>query len=133
MVKIGRKIVCIISLVSLISIPCSARKVDDKFIDSNEWTYITSETKEKDTDYAAVKITEIYKSSGAASNYEKVKIQLGRKGEQGYSKTAEKGKLCKLKLTNKYKKEGRTISFYGQGNNPKLDCIIDGDFQADSN
>ncbi|MFA9379385.1 MAG: hypothetical protein ACERKZ_21965, partial [Lachnotalea sp.] len=101
------------------------------FVDSNDWTQISSAKKSATTDTASVIIDTMYNSDKeVADNYTKLIVRLGETGKQSAEKTITKGKTYDLNITDKYKAKGQTLWLYAKGNNPKLDCYVDGTFNA---
>ena len=116
---------------------CMAKSVSysSKFVDSNEYTFITSATKETTSDVATVNVSTMYKSSNGkkgevATNYKYLYVQLGSSGGQAASQKVTKGKSKDFNLVTKYKAKGTTLSMYAMGNDPELDCYIDGNFNV---
>lgn len=104
--------------------------VSKKFIDSNSWSYITAAKKDAKGSIATVLISQMYDSNKNVADYKKLKIQIGSNGAAASSTTVTKGTSTDITLNSGYTAAGTSLSFYGMGNDPALDCYIDGSFSA---
>lgn len=117
------------ALISSSTVFAASSAFNNKKVDSNELTFITSCTKKTEYNEVYVKITQIYKADGSKSDYKKVKAKFTSGGSvctTSSSYTANKGSECTATLKDAYRKKGKTTTFYSMGNNPSLDCKIDG-------
>ncbi len=104
--------------------------VQRKFIDSNTPTYITTAHKSSYGNLVEVKITQMYKADGSASNYNRLYVRMGASGQQSSQKVVYKGNWTSFSLNSAYVNIGTAIQFYGMGYDPALDCQITGYFNA---
>lgn len=132
--KIMRKInkFAIIGCIFAFSTVCFAGSstVSKCALDSNEWGYVTSAAKAATGSQASVLVTDIYKADGSASNYSKIKVKVGKDGAACAETTATKGSTKTLTLSTSYQAKGTSLSLYGMGNDPALDCKVDLTFNA---
>ncbi len=99
------------------------------FVDSNEYTWVASETKDTATKTARVYLTDIFKPGGEASNYTKVYA----KAESGPETLVKKGTWVELPFSESqimYYLAGANISIYCKGHNPSLDCEVSGNWDV---
>jgi hypothetical protein len=113
----------------LSSLPVYANElaITDKFVDSNQWTYVGSATKSVTSSYASVKITVLKKSNGTASNYEKLKVKAT---STGIAYTATRTEWKDILIPSAYRAAGKSIAYYCEGNDPALDCLATGYFNS---
>lgn len=93
-------------------------------VDSNTYTYITSNTMTQSKTYAEVKITHILDANGSASDYRYVWVKAT---PNGTAKKVEVGDFwTKISIPSANQFAGMNIAMYAKGNNPSLDCKISG-------
>ena len=105
----------------------------NSYVDSNQWSSVIQRCKSDASTYTKVYIAKIKKADGKASNYKKVNgvIMTYKEGKNYYASSSIK---CELKETTqfdidkKYQAKGTSVSFCAKGNDPSLDCRIDGEF-----
>lgn len=97
------------------------------YVDSNTWTSVGGATKSTNGSYCTVKILEIYKADGSSSDYKYVKV---KPTTNGTSTTCEKYKNKDITLPTAYQTAGVYVTYYCMGNNPRLDCMITGNFNS---
>lgn len=113
-----------------ISVNAAESYVQQKFIDSNTWTSITTANKSSYGNLVEVKITAMFKADGTASNYSRLNVRLGSTGQQSPKQVVYKGYWHSFSLGSNYVYTGTAINFYGMGYDPALDCRITGYFNA---
>lgn len=99
-------------------------------VDSNEWTPVRGATTESASESCKLELTNIYKSDGSDSNYKVIRgrVQCGST-RASVSKNIKIKKGCNsIDLLEKYQVKGKTLLFYGMGNDPSRDCQISGTF-----
>jgi hypothetical protein len=98
-----------------------------KYVDSNTYGDIVSGKKDKAGSVATAYISKIYKADGKDSSYScvKVKVKNGSGEYTSYKKTS-----CDMALYPDYQVKGKSLTLRAKGNNPFLDCMISGDFNA---
>lgn len=118
--------------VSAASVPFSSKKVD-----SNEWTYVVSITRDTTKNSVGVNLSSILKADGSSSNYKNVRAKYKVGSNNALDNLSESklvlGQTVSVKLKPAYQKEGVKVEFYAMGNDPKLDCKITGRFYGDIN
>lgn len=104
------------------------------YVDSNQWTYVTESTKTATTkSYVSVNLSRIDTGGGNASNYKYIRVNIKCGSNQASSSTntkIEKGKTSNIDLAAKYNVKNYIFDLYAKGNDPSLDCIIYGSFDA---
>ncbi len=136
-----KKFMSKIASVALVGIMISTTTVfaaqsafNSKFVDSNEWTYVTDCVKATDYSEVYVRITNIYKGDGSSSDYKKIVAQFKHGVDictTSNSYVANKGTDCVAQLKQVYRAKGKLITFVAMGNDPALDCRIDGKLVVD--
>ena len=94
-----------------------------KYVESDKYTYVCTAQQYSYSDYAAVKITQIYKADGSKSNYQQVYCKSMLIGEY---KLVDKGCWEDLRIPDSVKGAGKSNDLYAMGHNPSLDCKISG-------
>lgn len=94
------------------------------YVDSNTYSYITSNTMTQSKSYAEVKISAIYDASGSSSDYQYVWVKATSNGEAKKVKVGDNWTKISIPSANQF--AGMNIAMYAMGNNPKLDCMISG-------
>lgn len=88
-----------------------------KYIDSNEWTYVTSGKKATRTSTADLKITALYEADGSTSDYWRIYAKATSVGTKTY---VEKGSYYAISIPSSY--QAGYVSLYLMGPLPSLDC-----------
>lgn len=94
-----------------------------KFVDSNQYTYVCTAQQYSYSDDAALKITQIYKADGSASNYKRVYCKSLLIGS---AVLVEKGTWYDIPIPESLKGAGKNNDLYAMGHDPSLDCKISG-------
>ena len=94
------------------------------FVDSNSYTYITSNTMTMYKEYADVKVTNIYKADGSASDYKYVWVKATPDGDPVKVKLGDSWTQISIPSANRF--AGMNVSMHAKGNDPSLDCKITG-------
>jgi len=104
------------------------------YVDSNQWSYVEESTKTGTTkSYVSVYLSRIDTGGGNASNYKYIRVNIKSGSVQASSSTntkIEKGKTEDIPLEAKYNVKNYVFDLYAKGNDPSLDCIIYGSFDA---
>lgn len=96
---------------------------EKKFVDSNDYTYITSAVKDDVSSTPEVKITAIYDANKNDSNYKQIYV----KGTSlGTGVLVTKGSWVEVPIPSGSSIKGNNILLYGKGHNPSLDCYVSG-------
>lgn len=93
------------------------------FVDSNQYTYVTSATKVYNTTYADVTVSQIFKDDGSNSAYSYVWCTSSKYLE---GRRVTKTVPMSLPVPEAAQTAGSTVILYAKGNNPSLDCRISG-------
>ncbi len=94
-----------------------------KYVDSNQFTYVTQAVKQTNSDTAAVKITNMYKEDGSDSNYWRFYVRPTLTGGQYL---IQKDKWYDLRIPATMQNAGTTVQLYAMGHDPSLDCRVSG-------
>lgn len=94
-----------------------------RYVDSNEWRYVTTAKKETETTTASILITAIYKADGSPSNYWRLYAKATNGGPSRY---IEKNVWYSISIPDTYQKAGKYVSLYLMGHDPSLDCQVSG-------
>ena len=118
-----RKISCILLAVFILTacLPVSAREVtfSKKFVDSNQWTYVTSATSESwDVKEGAVYIGDMFASDGSYAGYQNVWVKSDDNPQVLAVRRAWVNVPFRVGMYNK--------KLYAMGHNPAIDCLITG-------
>ena len=116
-------ITCLIIVGTVVGTNAAETQFAAKFVDSNQYTYVCTAQQYSYSDYAAVKITQIYKADGSSSNYKKVYCKSMLIGEE---RLVEKGTWSDIPIHSSVKGAGKNNELYSKGNDPSLDCKISG-------
>ncbi len=118
-------------LAMAIGITCFAAESnfsDEKiFVDSNQYTYITSAVKDNANSTPEVKITAIYDANKNDSDYRQIYV---RGTSIGTSILVSKGSWVEVPIPSGANRVGNNILLYGKGHNPSLDCYVSGYWNA---
>lgn len=126
--KVLSAVLTVALAISMTSVCFAEGKTFEKrSVDSNTFVSVTGYTKTQTSGTADVKITEIYKADGSASNYKKVYAKVNRDGAE---KSIEKGTEDILDIPANAQGKGTVIFLYCKGNNPSLDCQVSGWFDG---
>jgi len=101
--------------------PVYFNKVD---VDSNTYSYITSNTMTQSKTYAEVKITTILDANGSSSDYKYVWVKATSNGVAKKVEVGDHWTQISIPSANQF--AGMNLAMYAMGNNPKLDCKISG-------
>lgn len=93
------------------------------FVDSNQYTYITSAVKDNVNSTPEVKITAIYDADKNDSDYRQIYV---RGTSIGTSILVSKGSWVEVPIPAGANIVGNNILLYGKGHNPSLDCYVSG-------
>ena len=117
-----------LSLTLSMSYPCYVAEYNfsdqKKFVDSNNWTYIGSATKDSTTSYGELKITQMYNTDDTI-NYAFSQV-YAKATSSGTSILVTKGSWQTVPIPSSYQSAGKSVALYCMGHNPSLDCKISG-------
>ena len=120
---------CLLIIIGTVSVEASNYTTfvfTKKDVDSNTYTSIKSTTKLYDSNISTVKITNIYKANGSASNYKYVWVKVSG----GTGTKVQKGSWYDLPVSGEYAKKWRIVTLSAKGNNAALDCQVSGNWIA---
>ncbi len=94
-----------------------------RYVDSNEWTFVTTAKKQTTTTTASIYVTAIYKKDGSDSDYWRL---YARASSTGSSKLITSGSWCDLTIPTAYRDAGKFVPLELMGHDPSLDCQVSG-------
>ena len=116
-------ITCLIMIGTVVGTNVAETQFSAKYVDSNEFTYVCRAQQYSYSDYAALKITQIYKADGSTSNYKRVHCKSMLVDEVVL---VEKGTWMDIPIHSSVKGAGKNNDLYAMGHDPSLDCKISG-------
>lgn len=116
---------CLVVLMASMAVSVLGTEVTftQAYVDSNQYSFITSGYKERDTKTIDVYISAIYKYDYSNSNYWRV---YARATGSGTRTLVFKGEHNDVDLPEKSRKAGSYIALYLMGHDPSLDCRVTG-------
>ena len=134
--KVMVSAIVIVSITGSIGADAVATGFKYAYVDSNQYTKVTSYTKVSEKKAIGVMLNNIYKADGSSSDYKKIKAKF-RSGGCNVLDNKNEVTICKNEnnvylLKSKYRCPGVSITFSAMGNNPALDCQISGIFDVDT-
>ncbi len=115
---------CIATILCVTSLASAAESSFTKSsVDSNSYSFVTTEKKDTTSTTAAVKIENIYKADGSASNYSTVDVKAT---SSGTGVSVNKGSTVDISIPSGSQSSGSYVAMYSKGNIPWLDCKISG-------
>lgn len=94
-----------------------------RYVDSNEWTFVTTAKKETTTTTASIKVTAIYKADGSDSDYWRL---YAKASSGGTSTMITSGSWCDVQLPKTYQGAGKFVPLFLMGHDPSKDCQVSG-------
>lgn len=95
-----------------------------RFVDSNQWSYITAATKDRNGTYGEIKVDAIYDADVSLdNNYSKV---YAKATTDGTSTLVNRGEWVEVAIPSGYQSAGTEVKLYCMGHTPWLDCYING-------
>ena len=116
---------CLVVLIASMAtmVFAASSSFNSAFVDSNQWTYVTTCKKETTSSTADLKITALYKADGSTSDYWRIYAKASSSGKKTY---VEKGSYYTIDIPDSYQNAGKYVPLYLLGHSPSLDCKASG-------
>lgn len=95
----------------------------ERDVDSNTYTKVIDASKSGYSKTATIKITNIYKADGSASNY---KCVYCKATSRGTPLLIYSGSWYDIEIPSDKRDRGASVPLYAQGHDPRFDCKISG-------